>query len=79
MRQDRELEEFYKDFGEPPLPASELEAILEQARLVSDQQLCLLVKAVRLSRWLLPLLLERIEKRGGISDESEDQVLKLAR
>lgn len=76
---DNELEEFYDDFGAQPLPASQLEAILERARLSSDRELRLLVKEVQVSRWLMPILLERVEKCEGVSKESDDGVLKLAR
>ena len=79
MNKDQELEEFYEDFGSQPLSASELDAILEQARVASDRQLRLLVKEVQILRWLLPLLLERVEKCEGSVDTSEDQILKLAR
>ena len=79
MSEDRELEEFYADFGAQPLSASELDVILERASLASDRELRLLVKEVQVLRWLLPILLERVEKCEGISDESQDQVLKLAR
>jgi hypothetical protein len=79
MSNDRELEEFYEDFGTPPLSASELDAILERARLASDRELRLLVKEVQVLRVVMPLLLERIEKCEGASDEPEDNVLKLAR
>jgi hypothetical protein len=78
MTEDRELEEFYEDFGGQPLSASELDAILERARLASDRQLRLLVKEVQTLRWLLPILLERVEKCEGRSDDADD-VLRVAR
>lgn len=61
------------------LSTAELDAILERARLASDRELRLLVKEVQVLRWLLPILLERVEKCGGVSDRSNDQMLKLAR
>ena len=76
MNDDADIDEFYEDFGTPPLSASELDTILERARLASDSQLRQLVKEVQLQRWLLPRLLERAER---VSNESEDQLLKLAR
>ena len=79
MSEDRELEEFYEDFGVQPLPASELDAILERARAASDRELRLLVKEVQALRWLLPILIERVEKCEGVSHGTEDNVLKLAR
>ena len=79
MSEDRELEEFYEDFGAEPLSASELDAILHRARLASDRELRLLVQEVQVLRWLLPILLERVERCEGISSESKDEVLKLAR
>ena len=79
MSEDRELEEFYEDFGAQPLSAVELDAILERASLASDRELRLLVKEVQVQRWLLPILLERFEKCEGVSNESKDEVLKLAR
>ena len=79
MSEDRGLEEFYEDYGAQPLSASELDAILERASLASDRQLRLLVKEVQVLRWLLPILLERVEKCEGVSTESKDEVLKLAR
>jgi hypothetical protein len=79
MSEDRELEEFYEDFGAQPLSASALDSILERASLASDRQLRLLVKEVQVLRWLLPILLERVEKCEGVSTESKDEVLKLAR
>ena len=79
MSEDRELEEFYEDFGAPPLSASEVDAISERARLASDRELRLLVKEVQVLRRLLPILLERVEKCEGISHSPEDKVLKLAR
>jgi hypothetical protein len=76
MNDDSDIEEFYEDFGAGPLPPSELDTILEHARLSSDTQLRQLVKEVQLQRWLLPRLLERVEQ---VSNESEDELLKLAR
>jgi len=76
MNDNTELDEFYEDFGTPPLSASELDTILERARLASDSQLRQLVKEVQLQRWLLPKLLERAEQARN---DSEDQVMKLAR
>ena len=76
---DQELEEFYEDFGAQPLSASNLEAILDRARLSSDRELRLLVREVQVLRWLLPILLERIERCEGVSDKPDDEVLKLAR
>ena len=79
MSEDRELEEFYEDFGAQPLSTQELDAILERARLGSDRELRLLVKEVQILRWLLPSLLERVEKCEGASAESDDVILRLAR
>ena len=76
MTDNTELDEFYEDFGTPPLSASELDRMLERARLASDSQLRQLVKEVQLQRWLLPKLLERAEQA---CNDSEDQVMKLAR
>jgi len=76
MTDNTELDEFYEDFGTQPLSASELDMILERARLASDSQLRQLVKEVQLQRWLLPKLLERAEQARN---DSEDQVMKLAR
>ena len=76
MNDDADIDEFYEDFGTPPLSASELDTILERARLASDSQLRQLVKEVQLQRWLLPRLLERAEQ---VPNESEDQLMKLAR
>jgi hypothetical protein len=79
MIEDQEIEDFYEDFGAQPLSASELDAVLERARLASDRELRLLVKEVQSLRRLLPVLLERVEKGEGAADESEDEFLKLAR
>lgn len=79
MNEERELEEFYEDFGAQPLAAPDLDAILERARLASDRELRHLVKEVQVMRWLLPILLARVEKCEGASNESGDEVLKLAR
>lgn len=61
MSEDQELEEFYEDFGAQPLSGSELDAMMERARAASDIQLRQLIKEVQTLRWLLPVLLERIE------------------
>jgi len=76
MKDNLQLDEFYEDFGAPPLSESELDTILERARLASDSQLRRLVKEVQLQRWLLPRLLERAEQ---VPDGAEDQLIKLAR
>jgi hypothetical protein len=76
MDDNSDIDEFYEDFGANLLSASELDTILKRARLASDSQLRQLVKEVQLQRWLLPRLLERAEQA---SNESEDQILKLAR
>jgi hypothetical protein len=79
MSDDQELEEFYEDFGAQPLSGSELDAMMERARTASDVQLRRLVKEVQTLRWLVPVLLERIEKSGSPVDDVNDQVLKIAR
>jgi hypothetical protein len=58
------------------LSASELDALLEKARTTSDGQLRRLVKEVQVSRWLMPILLERAERASGIEN---DDMLWLAR
>ena len=79
MSDELELEEFYEDFGAQPLSAPELDAILKRAGLAADRELRLLVKEVQVLRWLLPILLERVERCEGASDEAKDDVLRLAR
>ena len=79
MNEDQDLEEFYEDFGAQPLSAAELDTILERARIGSDVQLRQLVKEVQTLRWLLPVLLERIEKAGEPVEDKDDQMLRIAR
>jgi hypothetical protein len=76
MKDNPRLDEFYEDFGAPPLSESELDTLLERAKDASDSQLRRLVKEVQLQRWLSPRLLERAERA---TDGEEDQLIKLAR
>ena len=79
MNEDQELEEFYGDFGEPPLSETALDTLLERARNTSDRELRLLVKEVQALRWLLPQLLERIEIKDKNGAGEDDAILKMAR
>ena len=76
MNDDSTFDEFWEDFGAPPLSAAELDVLMERARLTSDAQLRRLVKEAQLHRWLVAKLLERAEQ---IPVGSEDQLIKLAR
>jgi DNA-binding CsgD family transcriptional regulator len=79
MDAEPEIQEFYEDFGAQPLSASELKAMLERARLSSDRPLRLVIKELQVLRWLLPALLDRVDKLEGPDTRPDDKVLELAR
>lgn len=78
MGKDQELEEFYEEFGEPPLSATALDTLLERARNTSDRELRFLVKEAQFMRWLIPHLLERIERTDKNGAGESDMILKMA-
>ena len=56
-----------------------LDSLLYRARNTSDRELRLLVKEVQVLRWLLPQLLERIERTDKNDAREDGAILKMAR
>jgi hypothetical protein len=76
MNDEEPLDEFLEDFGGPVPSEEDLESVLSRARVTEDRTLRLVVKEVKMRRWLCRLLLERLELGEVMPD---DQLIKMAR
>ena len=74
---DGEEEEFFDDFGTPPIPEAQLDEMLAEARATKNTALRQLVLQLRTLRFAANLVLQHIDQSGELT--SREEPLKLLR